>query len=163
MDIVYEHCRTRYIERIDHSDINAGTYLIVVSEGFKDASGKELVDETAPVDAFGHKRLAGAGVTVGVGDPAVGVSVGSLVEVGEGVGEAGDGVAVALASIDIRIGWVVTAWPASAEISMSPGSVSNKVTSATPASEAAVSEVTGRSFKLAVTTIGVSSGTGLPL
>ncbi len=61
MDIVYEHCKTRYIERIDQSDINAGTYLIVVSEGFKDASGKELVDETAPVDAFGHKRLAGAG------------------------------------------------------------------------------------------------------
>jgi 6-phosphofructokinase 1 len=61
MDIVYEHCKRRYIARIDHSDINAGTYLILVSEGFKDASGEELVDETAPVDAFGHKRLAGAG------------------------------------------------------------------------------------------------------
>jgi len=61
MDVIYEHCKTRYMARIDSSDINAGTYLILVSEGMKDASGEELFDETAPVDAFGHKRLAGAG------------------------------------------------------------------------------------------------------
>ncbi len=61
MDIVYEHCKQRYMSRISHSDIHAGTYLILVSEGLKDASGNELVDETAPVDAFGHKKLAGAG------------------------------------------------------------------------------------------------------
>ena len=35
--------------------------MIVVAEGLKDASGGELVDEAAGVDAFGHKRLAGAG------------------------------------------------------------------------------------------------------
>ncbi len=61
MDVVYAHCKRRYMERIAHSDIHAGTYLILVSEGLKDASGNELVDETAPADAFGHKKLAGAG------------------------------------------------------------------------------------------------------
>ena len=65
MDVVYEHCKTRYMARIGHSDVNAGTCLVLVSEGLKDASGRELVDETAPVDAFGHKRLAGAGKYVG--------------------------------------------------------------------------------------------------
>jgi 6-phosphofructokinase 1 len=65
MDVVYEHCKTRYMARIASSDIHSGTYLILVSEGLKDASGRELVDETAPVDAFGHRRLAGAGKYVG--------------------------------------------------------------------------------------------------
>lgn len=60
-DIVYQHMKKRYFERIINSDVNAGTYMIVVAEGIKDASGAEIVDENAPVDAFGHKRLAGAG------------------------------------------------------------------------------------------------------
>jgi 6-phosphofructokinase 1 len=33
----------------------------MVAEGLKAASGREIVDELAPTDAFGHKRLAGAG------------------------------------------------------------------------------------------------------
>jgi len=65
MDILYAHCRKRYMGRIENSDIRAGTYLILVSEGMKDASGNELYDETAPPDAFGHKKLAGAGKFVG--------------------------------------------------------------------------------------------------
>lgn len=60
-DIVYEHMKSRYFERIRRSDVHAGTYLIVVAEGLRDASGAEIVDETAGVDAFGHKKLAGAG------------------------------------------------------------------------------------------------------
>lgn len=60
-DLLYEHCRRRYIRRVSESDVKAGTYLIVVAEGLKVASGRELFDETAPVDAFGHKKLAGAG------------------------------------------------------------------------------------------------------
>ncbi|MCA9406097.1 MAG: 6-phosphofructokinase [Candidatus Omnitrophica bacterium] len=60
-DIVYEHCKTRFMKRVTESDVKAGTYLILVAEGLKDASGSELYDETAPADAFGHKRLAGAG------------------------------------------------------------------------------------------------------
>jgi 6-phosphofructokinase 1 len=60
-DVLYAHCKERYFHRIAASDVKAGTYLILVAEGLKDASGKELVDESAGIDAFGHKRLAGAG------------------------------------------------------------------------------------------------------
>lgn len=60
-DIVYEHMKQRYFERIRRSDVHAGTYLIVVAEGLRDATGGEIVDEAAGVDAFGHKKLAGAG------------------------------------------------------------------------------------------------------
>lgn len=60
-DALYEHAKARFMSRVAHSDVKAGTYMIVVAEGLKDASGGELVDEAAGVDAFGHKRLAGAG------------------------------------------------------------------------------------------------------
>ncbi len=60
-DILYRHVKHRYTERIAKSDNKGGTYLIVVAEGLKDASGSEIVDESAGIDAFGHKRLAGAG------------------------------------------------------------------------------------------------------
>ncbi len=60
-DILYEHVKERFMHRINESDIKAGTYLIVVAEGIKDATGKELIDESAGIDSFGHKKLAGAG------------------------------------------------------------------------------------------------------
>jgi 6-phosphofructokinase 1 len=60
-DVLYKHCKERYMRRVEVSDVKAGTYLILVAEGLKDASGNELYDEAAGVDAFGHKRLAGAG------------------------------------------------------------------------------------------------------
>jgi len=60
-DVLYSHVKDRYFHRIDSSDVRAGTYLIIVAEGLKDATGKEIVDETAPPDPFGHKKLAGAG------------------------------------------------------------------------------------------------------
>lgn len=60
-DILYQHMKERYFKRIMRSDVRSGTYMIVVAEGIKDASGAEIVDENAAVDAFGHKRLAGAG------------------------------------------------------------------------------------------------------
>ena len=60
-DILYQHMKTRYFARVMNSDVHSGTYLIVVAEGIKNASGEDIVDESAPVDAFGHKRLAGAG------------------------------------------------------------------------------------------------------
>lgn len=58
---LYDHCKERYFGRVEQSDVNASTYMVIVAEGLKDASGEELVDEGAGVDAFGHKRLAGAG------------------------------------------------------------------------------------------------------
>jgi 6-phosphofructokinase 1 len=60
-DLLYNHMKERYFSRIMHSDVRAGTYLIVVAEGIKNASGADIVDENSPADAFGHKRLAGAG------------------------------------------------------------------------------------------------------
>jgi 6-phosphofructokinase 1 len=60
-DVVYEHMKKRFFCRLDRCDVTAGTYLIVVAEGLKDASGGDIVDESAGVDAFGHKKLAGAG------------------------------------------------------------------------------------------------------
>jgi 6-phosphofructokinase 1 len=60
-DILYAHVRERFFSRIMNSDVRAGTYLIVVAEGIKNASGTDIVDENSPADAFGHKRLAGAG------------------------------------------------------------------------------------------------------
>lgn len=60
-DVVYEHMKATYFGRIERSDVKAGTYIIVVAEGIKTLSGEPLYDETAGVDAFGHKKLAGAG------------------------------------------------------------------------------------------------------
>ncbi|MFA5135096.1 MAG: 6-phosphofructokinase [Patescibacteria group bacterium] len=58
---LYRHMKKVYTKRIIESDINAGTYTIVVAEGIKSASGAELFDESAGADSFGHKKLAGAG------------------------------------------------------------------------------------------------------
>jgi len=60
-DILYSDIKKKLCDRISSSDVKAGTYLAVVAEGLQDASGKEIVDESAGVDAFGHKKLAGAG------------------------------------------------------------------------------------------------------
>lgn len=60
-NIVYEHLKKHYMRRIIQSDVNAGTYTIVVAEGLKDATGADIVDESAGLDSFGHKKLAGAG------------------------------------------------------------------------------------------------------
>ncbi|RME31614.1 MAG: 6-phosphofructokinase, partial [Candidatus Zixiibacteriota bacterium] len=58
---LYRHMKKVYTKRIIESDINAGTYTVVVAEGIKDASGSELYDDSAGVDPFGHRKLAGAG------------------------------------------------------------------------------------------------------
>lgn len=60
-DVVYDHMKSTYCNRILRSDVKAGTYIIVVAEGLKNASGEMLYDESVGVDAFGHKKLAGAG------------------------------------------------------------------------------------------------------
>ncbi len=60
-DVVYEHMKSSYFARILRSDVKAGTYMIVVAEGITTAGGELLYDESAGVDAFGHKKLAGAG------------------------------------------------------------------------------------------------------
>ncbi|MBF0531727.1 MAG: 6-phosphofructokinase [Candidatus Omnitrophica bacterium] len=63
-DALYEHCKKIYTRRVMTSDVRAGTYLILVAEGLRNANGEELYDEAAGIDAFGHKKLAGAGIYV---------------------------------------------------------------------------------------------------
>ncbi|TXH60987.1 MAG: 6-phosphofructokinase, partial [Thiothrix sp.] len=63
-DLLYQHMKQRYFERITGSDVRAGTYLIMVAEGMHDAQGHEVVDTKAGTDAFGHKKLTGAGAYV---------------------------------------------------------------------------------------------------
>jgi len=60
-DEVYRHMKARYMQRVERSDVRTGTYMIVVSEGITDASGRHITDDTSSVDAFGHKKLSGAG------------------------------------------------------------------------------------------------------
>ncbi len=60
-DLLYKHVKESFFRRVQESDVNAGTVMLVVAEGLKDASGKELVDENSQPDAFGHKKLMGAG------------------------------------------------------------------------------------------------------
>ena len=60
-DEVFTHMKRTFFARIERSDVKAGTYIMVVAEGIKTASGELLYDESAGTDAFGHKKLAGAG------------------------------------------------------------------------------------------------------
>jgi 6-phosphofructokinase 1 len=60
-DVLYKHVKAAFIRRVEHSDVYAGTAMIVVAEGLKDASGAELVDMSSQPDSFGHRKLIGAG------------------------------------------------------------------------------------------------------
>lgn len=60
-DYLYEFLKNRFMHRVELSDVRAGSAMVLVAEGLRDASGKELVDENSPVDSFGHQKLMGAG------------------------------------------------------------------------------------------------------
>jgi len=60
-DVVYAHYKKTFMRRIRHSDVKAGTYLIVVAEGIRDVKDNIITDDAGGVDAFGHKKLSGAG------------------------------------------------------------------------------------------------------
>lgn len=60
-DVLYKHLKAVFIKRVEESDVRAGTAMVVVAEGLRDASGNELVDMTSPPDSFGHRKLIGAG------------------------------------------------------------------------------------------------------
>lgn len=60
-DVVYEHMKTTYVNRVKRSDVKMGVYMMVVAEGLRLTGGEMLYDESAGIDAFGHKKLAGAG------------------------------------------------------------------------------------------------------
>jgi 6-phosphofructokinase 1 len=60
-DVLYAHVKERFVHRIESSDVHAGTAVVVVAEGLRDASGGELVDMSSEPDSFGHRKLIGAG------------------------------------------------------------------------------------------------------
>ena len=60
-DVVYRHARERFTRRIRSSDVNAGTYMIVVAEGTKNEADEYFTDASKRVDSFGNQRLSGAG------------------------------------------------------------------------------------------------------
>ena len=60
-DVLYKQIKEAFIKRIENSDVHAGTAMIVVAEGLRDASGNELVDMSSEPDSFGHRKLMGAG------------------------------------------------------------------------------------------------------
>jgi len=60
-DVLYEHLKGVFIKRVSESDVNAGTAMVIVAEGLRDASGNELVDMSSEPDSFGHRKLMGAG------------------------------------------------------------------------------------------------------
>jgi 6-phosphofructokinase 1 len=60
-DVLYQHIKSVFLKRIEESDVHAGTAVIVVAEGLRDASGNELVDMSSEPDSFGHRKLMGAG------------------------------------------------------------------------------------------------------
>jgi 6-phosphofructokinase 1 len=60
-DVLYEDIKKIYMNRITSHDVYSGNYAIVVAEGLKNSDGSEIYDESAGVDSFGHKKLAGAG------------------------------------------------------------------------------------------------------
>jgi 6-phosphofructokinase 1 len=61
VDVVYANIKETFFNRIRRSDVKAGAYMIVVAEGIRDANGEMLFDESEKADAFGHRKLAGAG------------------------------------------------------------------------------------------------------
>lgn len=60
-DVLYQHVKSAFMRRVEQSDVRAGTAIVVVAEGLKDASGAELVDMSSAPDSFGHRKLMGAG------------------------------------------------------------------------------------------------------
>jgi 6-phosphofructokinase 1 len=62
-DEVYQHMKHYYMRRVLRSDVNAGTYSIVVAEGIRMEDGT-LFTEDDSTDAFGHVKLAGAAKNV---------------------------------------------------------------------------------------------------
>jgi 6-phosphofructokinase 1 len=59
-EIVYNHFKTTYVNRLLTSDVKGSTYIIVAAEGVKNKEGKYFVDDVA-LDSFGHKKLTGVG------------------------------------------------------------------------------------------------------
>ncbi|MGE5479291.1 MAG: 6-phosphofructokinase [Chloroflexota bacterium] len=60
-EILYNHFKKVYIQRLLSSDIKGTTYIIVAAEGVKNKEGKHFSDDMSGQDSFGHVRLSGVG------------------------------------------------------------------------------------------------------
>ncbi len=60
-DVVYQHFKKTYINRLLTSDVKGSTYIIVAAEGLKNKEGKFFTDEANGADSFGHQKLTGVG------------------------------------------------------------------------------------------------------
>lgn len=60
-EIVYEHFKKTYIQRLKGSDVSGSTYIIVAAEGVRNKEGKFFADDVTGKDSFGHVRLSGVG------------------------------------------------------------------------------------------------------
>ncbi|MBE2189145.1 MAG: 6-phosphofructokinase [Candidatus Kapabacteria bacterium] len=60
-DIVYDHFKQTYVNRLMSSDVKGSTYIIVAAEGVKNSKGEFFADASDNLDSFGHKKLSGVG------------------------------------------------------------------------------------------------------
>lgn len=60
-EIVYQHFKKTYINRLLHSDVKGSTYIIVAAEGVKNKKGEYFTDQSGSHDSFGHQKLTGVG------------------------------------------------------------------------------------------------------
>jgi len=60
-EIVYNHFKTTYVNRLLTSDVKGSTYIVVAAEGVKNKDGKYFTDDDNGSDSFGHKKLTGVG------------------------------------------------------------------------------------------------------
>ena len=60
-EVVYQHFKKTYLQRLLSSDVKGSTYIIVAAEGVKNKEGKYFVDKTSGSDSFGHQKLTGVG------------------------------------------------------------------------------------------------------
>ncbi len=59
-EILYQHFKKTYIDRLLASDVKGSTYIIVAAEGVKDKEGRYFTDLSVQ-DSFGHQKLTGVG------------------------------------------------------------------------------------------------------
>jgi len=60
-DVVHEHLKRRLLGRLRSAGGFAATYTVVVAEGMATADGDTVTDDSVAADAFGHRKLSGAG------------------------------------------------------------------------------------------------------
>ena len=60
-DVVHEHLKRRLVGRLRAAGGFSATYTVVVAEGMTTADGGTVTDDSVAADAFGHRKLAGAG------------------------------------------------------------------------------------------------------